>query len=230
VILPEQSLRASAVGVFAQRGVPTGSAVLQGTILIEAQLGELPSHGLQRLSRLLLRPEKRLAYLVATGVHGSRRSGVLDLDDQGRLGPVVMMGPLDALAAGVAGVAVAAIRNANQIGVLAYYAEQAVDRGLVGVVLGTSDALVHPAGGSRELISTNPTAIGISTGAVALLPDLGSSQVSNGRIHSFALRSGQLEEGWAIGLTVVPPLMPRRRRRERSRNSVGRKDTGWARR
>ncbi len=42
------------------------------------------------------------------------------------------------------GLAIAAIRNANHLGMLAYYAEAAARDGLIGIVMSTSEALVHP--------------------------------------------------------------------------------------
>ncbi|HVG48873.1 MAG TPA: Ldh family oxidoreductase [Rubellimicrobium sp.] len=200
MIFPEQDLRSLVGNLLVQRSVPPRAAALQASVLIEAELRGLASHGVQRLPRLLSRLGKGLAHPTATGRHTWRRPGFLAVDGERGLGPVVMMAALDALVgqANETGVAIAAIRNANHIGMLAYYAEQAVDRGFTGVVLCTSEALVHPFGGTRAMIGTNPIAIGIPTGTEPFVLDLATSQVSMGRIHSRALRGEPLEEGWAV--------------------------------
>ena len=196
----EQDLRRLARDLLVRHGVPADAAALQAGVLVEAELRGLPSHGLQRLPRLLSRLEKGLAHPTATGHQDWHRPGFLAVDGECGLGPVVMMAALEALAhkAAETGIAVAAIRNANHIGMLAYYAEQAVERGFVGVVLCTSEALVHPFGGTRAMLGTNPIAIGIPTGADPFVLDLATSEVSMGRIHASALRGEPLAQGWAV--------------------------------
>ncbi|TNC47500.1 Ldh family oxidoreductase [Rubellimicrobium rubrum] len=206
MIVPEQNLRLLAGDLLAHHGVPPEAAALQASVLVEAELRGLPSHGLQRLPRLLARLGTGLAHPAAMGRQEWRRPGLLTVDGERGLGPVVMMAALDALLARVAetGIAMAAIRNANHIGMLAYYAEQAVDRGLAGIVMCTSEALVHPFGGTRAMLGTNPIAIGIPTGTDPFVLDLATSQVSMGRIHSHALLGEPLEDGWAVAADGHP--------------------------
>jgi L-2-hydroxycarboxylate dehydrogenase (NAD+) len=206
MILSEAELRPLAVAALQRRGVPDDSAALQADLLLEAELRGLASHGLLRLPRLISRLEKGLADPQARGSHDWRHSGFLQVDGERGLGPVVLMAALQTLAGrvGETGLALAAIRNANHIGMLAYYAEQAAARGLIGIVLSTSEALVHPFGGSRAMLGTNPIAIGIPTGAAPFVLDLATSVVSMGKIHSHALQGEPLSAGWAVDVTGQP--------------------------
>ncbi|MGJ7043293.1 LDH2 family malate/lactate/ureidoglycolate dehydrogenase [Shinella sp. BE166] len=97
-----------------------------------------------------------------------------------------------------AGIAMAAIRNANHIGMLAYYAEAAARSGLIGIVMSTSEALVHPFGGTRAMLGTNPVAIGIPSGDQPFLLDLATSVVSMGKINHHAIRGMSIPPGWAM--------------------------------
>ncbi|WP_430521697.1 Ldh family oxidoreductase [Alloyangia pacifica] len=193
-------LRELAEKTLLVHGVGEANAHLQAELLIEAELRELPSHGLQRLPRLVARLNAGLADPRATGVARETRPAVLTVDGERGLGPVVMMHALDRLAglASSKGIALAAIRNANHIGMLAYYAEAAAAQNLIGIVLTTSEALVHPYGGTEAMLGTNPIAIGIPTGTDPYILDLATSRVSMGKIHHHALTGTPIPENWAV--------------------------------
>ncbi|NIZ10869.1 Ldh family oxidoreductase [Pseudooceanicola sp. HF7] len=195
-----ENLRELSERALLAQAVAPESARIQADLLIEAELRGLPSHGLQRLPRIVERLKAGLADPTARGAIRKTRPGFLSVDGQRGLGPVVMMQTLDALAALLPdqGIAVAAIRNANHIGMLAYYAEAAADRNLIGIVLTTSEALVHPFGGTEALLGTNPIAIGIPTGARPFILDLATSRVSMGKIHHHALTGTPIPADWAV--------------------------------
>ncbi|GGH61521.1 Ldh family oxidoreductase [Frigidibacter albus] len=202
----EPVLRRLAVDLLEAHGAPPEAAWLQADLLIEAELRGLPSHGLQRLPRLLARIGNGLADPVATGEQHWRRAAFLQVDGQRALGPVALMAAMEALlpATRAAGLALAAIRNANHIGMLAYYAEAAASRGVIGIVLSTSEALVHPFGGTEAMLGTNPVAIAIPTGDAPFVLDLASSVVSMGKIHHHALKGEALAPGWAVDAAGNP--------------------------
>jgi len=193
-------LRALSARLLMQRGAPSDAARLQTDILIEAELRGLPSHGLQRLPRLLLRLERGLADPRTSGTAVWTRPATMTVDGEAGLGPVVMMAAIRQLAqiVPVHGIAVAAIRDANHIGMLAYYAEAAAQMGFASIVMSTSEALVHPFGGTQAMLGTNPIAIGIPTAAEPFILDLATSTVSMGKIHHHALCGEAIPEGWAV--------------------------------
>lgn len=206
--ISEPSLRQLATGLLKERGASPAVAWLQADLLIEAELRGLPSHGLQRLPRLLARIDRGLADPSATGTRRWRGRALLEVDGQRALGPVAVMTALEALLPALedSGVALAAIRDANHIGMLAYYAEQAANRGLIGIVLSSSEALVHPFGGTEAMLGTNPVAIGIPTGEAPFVLDLATSLVSMGKIHNHALRGESLLQGWAVDADGNPTI------------------------
>jgi L-2-hydroxycarboxylate dehydrogenase (NAD+) len=193
-------LRALSERLLMQRGAPEDAARLQADLLVEAELRGLPSHGLQRLPRLLLRLERGLANPRTTGAALWTKPAVLTVDGEAGLGPVVMMAAIRQLARKipVQGIALAAIRNANHIGMLAYYAEAAAQMGFASIVISTSEALVHPYGGTQPMLGTNPIAIGIPTATEPFILDLATSTVSMGKIHHHALCGEAIPTGWAV--------------------------------
>ena len=198
--LSVERLRRMAVGLLEKRGASPRNAWLQADLLIEAELRGLSSHGLQRLPLLLGRIEKGLANPTATGTACWTRQAFLSVDGERGLGPVVMMDAMRTMQEITAssGLAIAAIRNSNHIGMLAYYAEAAAKEGLIGVILSTSEALVHPYGGTEAMLGTNPIAIGIPAGDDPFVLDLATSIVSMGKINNHALRNVPIPPGWAV--------------------------------
>lgn len=193
-------LRRLATGLLESRGTPNEAARLQADLLVEAELRGLASHGLQRLPLLLSRIEKGLANPRTQGAETWSRQSFMTVDGERGLGPVVMMNALRLLKQPLAqtGIVLAAIRNTNHIGMLAYYAEAAARDGLIALVMSTSEALVHPFGGTEAMLGTNPVAIGIPTGGDPFVLDLATSVVSMGKINNHALRGAPIPFGWAV--------------------------------
>jgi L-2-hydroxycarboxylate dehydrogenase (NAD+) len=158
-----------------------------------------PSHGLQRLSRILARTERGLVDPRTEGRSRWRSRAVLEVDGERGLGPVVAMVAVDRLCERLrrCGIVIAAIRNSNHLGMLAYYVEAIASQGAIGIAMSSSEALVHPYGGTRALLGTNPIAIAVPTGNRPFVLDLATSVVSMGKIHHFAASGKTLEEGWA---------------------------------
>lgn len=204
--VPSEDLRGMAVAAFLRHGATPENAGLQSDLLLEAELRGLPSHGMQRLPRLLSRIRKGLADPVATGSATWTRPGFLSVDGERGLGPVVVTSAIAEMSgsARTAGTAIGAIRNANHIGMLAYYAEAIAASGLIGIVLSTSEALVHPHGGTQAMLGTNPIAIGIPTERQPFVLDLATSLVSMGKIHNHALRDAPIPLGWAVDTAGHP--------------------------
>ena len=195
-----ESLQRLVQSLLRKHGAPKPHAVLQADLLLEAELRGLASHGLQRLPLLLSRLDKGLINAHARGRGEWRREALLCVDGERGFGPAVVMHTMERMrpVARDAGIAMAAIRNANHIGMLAYYVEAAARSDLICLVMSTSEALVHPFGGTQALLGTNPLAIGIPTAEEPFVLDLATSIVSMGKINNHALRDEPIPAGWAV--------------------------------
>lgn len=183
-----------------QAGTPAGHAATQTNLLLEAELRGRASHGLLRLPRIIERIHNGVADPKTRGKAVWRSPAFLDLDGQRGLGPVIALAALDQIRqrARETGIAIAAVSNNNHIGMLALYAEQVAREGQILLALSTSEALVHPWGGRRALIGTNPIAIGVPTEDEPFVLDMATSQVAMGKIHDYANHGRALEPGWAL--------------------------------
>lgn len=195
-----ETLRKTLQTVLLAHGVPERLARVQTDLLLEAQMRGYASHGLLRLPRIIERIVNGVSSPTATGAHEWVSDSFLRVDGERGLGPVVAVSALDALKerARRTGIAIAAIRNSNHIGMLAWYGDYVARDELILVGATTSEALVHPWGGRRALIGTNPLCIAVPATPEPLVLDMATSLVSMGKIHDHANRGVPIPEGWAL--------------------------------
>lgn len=206
-VVAAADLRAALIARLADAGAHGEAAGQQADMLVEAELRGLPSHGALRLRMLLDRIANGVCVPDAIGTHHWRGSAWLDVDGGQGFGPAVAQHALDAAATRVeeTGVCLVTIHHSNHLGMLAWYAEHWARRGYVLVAVTTSEALVHPYGGTRALLGTNPIAIGVPTAASdPFVMDLATSLVSMGRIHDHAGHGRPIPAGWARDADGAP--------------------------
>ncbi|GHA18982.1 dehydrogenase [Devosia pacifica] len=186
--------------VLAGAGVPPAHARLQRDLLFDAEMRGIASHGLLRLPRIVERIANGVADPETRGRHEWRSPGFLFVDGERGLGPVVAQAAIDALLerASTQGVAIASIANSNHIGMLGFYADRVAEADRCLIAFSTSEALVHPWGGRRAMIGTNPIAIGLPTGNGPFMMDTATSVVSMGEVHDHANRGAPIPLGWAV--------------------------------
>jgi L-2-hydroxycarboxylate dehydrogenase (NAD+) len=192
--------------VLNRAGVPNAHSALQSDLLLEAELRGRPSHGLLRLSRIVERIHNGVTDPRTAGEHTWRSLAYLEVDGKMGLGPVVACAALDAICerARETGVAIAAIHNNNHLGMMAWYAERIAVRGSTLIALSTSEALVHPWGGRRAMLGTNPIAIGVPASPRPFVVDMATSLVSMGQIHDHAHRKVPIPPNWALDANGEP--------------------------
>lgn len=189
-----------AVAILLAEKVPQRHAEIQADLLVEAELRGRSSHGVLRLPRIVERIRNGVCNPLTTGRREWRGHSFLAVDGEMGLGPVVATAALDEICARArtSGIALAAIANNNHLGMLAWYAEHVVARGQVLLALTTSEALVHPFGGRRAMIGTNPIAIGVPASPSPFILDMATSIVSMGEIHNRAHRKEPIPGNWAL--------------------------------
>jgi LDH2 family malate/lactate/ureidoglycolate dehydrogenase len=187
-------------------GIPQDHADQQLNLLFEAELRGIPSHGFLRLDRITRRIANGVVDPNVRGLQEWRKHAFLSVDGQRGLGPVVANAALEAVTmrARETGIAVAAIRNSNHIGMLGWYAERVAAEGFTIIALSTSEALVHPWGARRAMLGTNPIAIGIPTEDGSFMMDTATGVVSMGEIHDHAHRKAPIPQHWALDAAGNP--------------------------
>jgi LDH2 family malate/lactate/ureidoglycolate dehydrogenase len=205
--VPVAEHRALSIQVLTALGVPERAARDQAELLLEGDLRGHASHGLRRLDMLAQRLRSGAVRAAAQPTSTWTTESVLVIDGDGGLGPPVARRAVEELIAKVAetGVVVAAVRNANHLGMLAPYVESMADAGVIGIALTTSEALVHPWGGTRALVGTNPLAIAVPVpDEHPVVLDMATGQVSRGKVLDHAARGLPLAPGDAVDSAGVP--------------------------
>jgi L-2-hydroxycarboxylate dehydrogenase (NAD+) len=198
------------VRVLSALGAPQAAADVQARWLVEADLRDVGSHGLQRLPMLAARIERGLIVPDADPVASWRTSSLLAVDGRRGFGPVVGLRAVEQCVdrARRTGLALAAVHNANHLGILAPYVEAAADHGMIGIAITTSEALVHPFGGRVAMIGTNPLAIAVPARPGPLVLDMATGEVSMGRILRHARAGQPIPQGWALDAVGEPTTNP----------------------
>jgi LDH2 family malate/lactate/ureidoglycolate dehydrogenase len=200
VLIPVDDVRSTATGMLLRAGVSKPNTEILVRSLVEAELRGFPSHGLLRLPRVIERIHYGVADGVTTGRHMWTGTAHLDVDGERGIGPVVAHHALAAISerAKTTGVALASIANNNHIGMLALYAEDIARASQVLIGFTTSEALVHPWGGRKAMVGTNPVTIGVPARPHPFVMDMATGLVSMGKIHDYAHRGEPLPAGWAL--------------------------------
>lgn len=208
--VPVATERSLVVAVLLALGATEETAAGQADQLVEGDLRGHPSHGLQRLPMLVRRINNGVIDPAATGVHTWRTRSALSVDGQNGLGPPVAMRALDAVLerSREEGMALAAISNANHLGMLAPLVQHAADRGAICLASTTSEPLVHAWGGREAAVGTNPLALGVPAGGTSFVLDMATGEISRGKVIDHANRNAPLPPGSVVDAEGNPTTDP----------------------
>lgn len=200
IVVDAERARSLGERVLGRYGASAAEARLQADLLLEADLRGRRSHGLQRLSVLTARLECGVLVAGAVPRLEWKAGSFLAVDGGDGFGVVAVRAAIEQLVLRAAdtGVAAAGIRRGGHIGMLAPHLEEICGKGLVGFIMTTSEALVHPTGGRTALLGTNPIGICVPADPEPFVLDMSTAAISAGEI----LARGQSGEALPPGRCV----------------------------
>ncbi|MFC4243175.1 Ldh family oxidoreductase [Gryllotalpicola reticulitermitis] len=200
VVIDAAQLRTIVVETLVGNGATPADAEKQARILIEGDLRDQHSHGVRRLPVLVERLRRGLIVSAEEPTAEWRSDAVAVIDGHRGFGPVAAGVAISSITekAETTGIALAAVHNSNHVGMLAPYVEDIAATGQIGIAFTTSEALVHPWGGTRAMVGTNPIGIAVPTDDEPLVVDLSTAAVSMGKVLDFAAAGRELPLGWAV--------------------------------
>lgn len=203
-------LRELSARVFENQGVYRDDAMVVSDVLVEANLRGHDSHGVVRIPKWVagikakaINPACQPSLVVNFG-------SVAVLDGDRGLGPVVASRAIKLAVekARAFGMSAVSVRNSSHIGMLAWYAEQLAQAGLIGMVTTNTEPGVAPYGAMDKVLGTNPLALGCPTSDRPIILDMSTSVVARGKIV-LAQRAGKpIPEGWAVDQRGHPTTDP----------------------
>ena len=210
VVVSCEDVRATIVHVLSKLGASHRESSIQAEVLTEADLRGHHSHGLQRLPVLAARIKNHLIRVNALPDYIWTADSVLSVDGKDGLGPFVAETALERAIPALQqrGIVAVAIRNNSHIGMIGYYCEKRARQGIICIAMTESEALVHPHGGAKALVGTNPIAIGIPSDAAPYVFDMATSTSAIGKIYASKHRGEPIPLGWAIDAEGNPTTDP----------------------
>lgn len=98
------------------------------------------------------------------------------------------------------GMGMVAVRNPTHYGIAGYYAQMAIDNGMIGITGTNARPSIAPTFGVENMLGTNPLTIGFPTDeAFPFLLDCATSVSQRGKIEAYSRLGKNLPEGWVIG-------------------------------
>lgn len=200
-IFPHDRLAQYTEKVFLSIGMDRWSAQLIASHLVATSLRGVDSHG---ISRVPLYAERLIEGYVKKGREVKRfvdEPAYALIDGQNRHGIVVAQQAVELAVekARSQGLAVVGVKRSNHFGMLAYYAQYAVNRDCMVMITSNASPSMPPWGGSERFFGTNPICYGIPAGKEPpVIGDMATSVVARGKIRLAAKNGQSIPEGWAI--------------------------------
>ncbi|MCG7629279.1 Ldh family oxidoreductase [Epibacterium sp. MM17-32] len=108
------------------------------------------------------------------------------------------------------GVAVLAVNNSYNCGVLGVHTRRLAEAGLLGIGFTNAPASIAPSGGARPVVGTNPFSIAApdADGSVAVLIDQSASTIAKSEVMKHAREGRPVPEGWVLDADGQPTTDP----------------------
>jgi LDH2 family malate/lactate/ureidoglycolate dehydrogenase len=211
ILVPQGELRSLVAGIFEALGTPRRDAEIVASVLVEADLRGIESHGVGRV-RLYVKDIRNGIVLPRTTVEVVKDSpSIAIVEGNNGLGQVVAHRAMEmcirkALATGCASVAV---RGSNHYGIAGYYAMMALEHDLIGLSLTNSSPVTVPTHASKAVIGSNPIALAIPAGQERpYVLDMATSVVPLGKMEVMMRTGQEIPLGWGVDRAGRPTTDP----------------------
>jgi L-2-hydroxycarboxylate dehydrogenase (NAD+) len=209
-----ESFIADALGIA---GLPGEDAAVCARLMTQADLTGADAHGVFRLPQYVRRL-KAGGFNARPNITVSKTAPATALvDGDNGMGHLVMSRAAEtAIAlARETGVSWVGVRRSNHAGPAGLYAEMPAQHGMIGLYSAVANAN-HMAvwGGADSLLGTNPLAIGVPSGAGAVVLDMATTVVSYGTVKNYALQGKPMQPGWMVNTSTGEDIIDAKRSAE----------------
>lgn len=194
-------LRDYCAELFEKTGVPHADAVVNADNLVDADLKGIESHGVSRMSVYLKRLRLGLTAKTCALEIVREAPGTALCDAGNALGAVAAQKAMELTIAKAeqTGVSFVTMKNSNHYSAAAYFAQMALEHGMIGFTASNGPARVAPWGGVKPMFGTSPFAIAIPAGKeLPVIIDMATCVVARGKIILAAQRGEDVPLGWGL--------------------------------
>lgn len=200
-IVGESDLRDFVARLFVARGMGAEAAEAVARVLVWADLRGGDTHGVSRIPHYFGMIDKGALKPGAEPVLRVDFGAMVAYDAQGAAGPAAMSRALEEAGrrARAHGVGLALVGGATHAGAMGAYAEAAALDGFAAIVFAAGPPLMAYHGARVPSVSTAPLALAVPGGPDgAVLLDMASSRISNGRLKQAQRDGERLPDGAAL--------------------------------
>jgi L-2-hydroxycarboxylate dehydrogenase (NAD+) len=200
--IPFDRMHSFMVDVFKGVGVPEEDAKICADVLIAADKQGIDSHGSNRLKPIYYDRIKEGIQEPVTNFEVVREGPTTAVvDGHNGMGMVIAKKSMEMAIqkARQYGMGMVAVRNSTHYGIAGYYAQMAVDAGMIGITGTNARPSIAPTFGVENMLGTNPLTFGIPTDEeFPFMLDCATSITQRGKIEVYDKLSKKLPEGWVI--------------------------------
>jgi len=180
--------------------------------LINADLRNIPSHGIARLPNYVKRIQLGLINPNPNVKVVNTSHATCLLDGDNCLGQIAAeKAILKAIEiTQERGLSIVGVKNTNHIGIASSYVLKAAKKGMIGFCLANGSAHMAPWGGKTPILGTNPISIAIPAGRFnEIVLDMATSVTARGKIILAAEKGEKIPIGWALNKEGNPTNNPK---------------------
>jgi len=194
-----QKLKDFTIQILTKIGHSAKDAETAANVLLSADLRDVDSHGVARLSGYVrLWEKKRINATPNIKItHETLTTAVIDADEALGLisGPFAMQIAIEK--AKKTGSAWVAVNNSNHFGIAGYHAMMALENNMIGFAFTNASPLVAPTFGTERLLGTNPIAVAIPAGEEPpFVLDMATTTAANGKLEILSRKNLDAPVGW----------------------------------
>ena len=187
--------------VFLKMGSSLENAEMASSVLLEADLRGVDSHGVARLigyirlwesGRVNMNPDIKIVYETPSTatVDGDAGLGLV-------VAPFAMSVAIEK--AKIAGTGWVSVKNSNHYGIAGKHAMQAIEHKMIGISMTNASPLVAPTFAKERLLGTNPIAVAVPAKTEApFVADFATTTAANGKLEILQRKNEDAPSGWII--------------------------------
>jgi LDH2 family malate/lactate/ureidoglycolate dehydrogenase len=180
-------------------------------VLLLSDLFGIESHGIQRLVKYYTEIKSGLINVKSEPKIVKETPVSVTLDGQAGMGQLIAKKAMNMAIekAKTSGIGMVTVRNSNHYGIAGYYARMAEQKGLMGISMTNSPAVIVPTYGKEAMLGTNPIAIAMPAEPYPFLMDMATSVVTRGKVEVYNKRQEPLPKGWALNANGEDTIDPK---------------------
>lgn len=169
-------------------------------VLLLADLFGVESHGISRIMKYyrLLKTGTVNVHAIPEKIFETGISAVYDA--KGGMGQITgTLAMREAIKkAEKNGIGLIEVKNANHYGIAGYYALMAAQKGMIGVSMTNTEAIMVPTFSAQALLGSNPIAVAVPAGKVPFLYDGATTVITRGKLELYKKLGRRLPCDWAV--------------------------------